>query len=245
MMTKIVSKALEYSHGSDRLVGYYCYDGDKAGPRPGIFIVHDAFGVGPSVMRTAERLAELGYAALVVDIWGDGRQLREESEIGPMIGRFASDRAAWMGRVDAGRAALATQAEVEPAKVAGIGYCFGGASVLEYVRTGGDALGVVSFHGGLDLVGREWQVSKTKAKVLVLTGHDDPMAKPAALADLQQAMTSAGINWEVNCYGHAKHAFTNPHADKAGKPELFAYNAQADARSWNAMRSFLTEVTGG
>jgi dienelactone hydrolase len=114
--------------------------------------------------------------------------------------------------------------------------------VLEYVRAGGAVAGAVSFHGGLDLVSTDWARANAGASVLVLTGAQDPMAPREVVSALQDAMTAAGVDWEVAAYGGAKHAFTNPHADKAGKPEIIAYDARADRRSWNAFTLFLDET---
>jgi dienelactone hydrolase len=193
--------------------------------------------------RTAERVAELGYAALAADVWGDGKQLRDESEIGPTIGRFASDRTTWMGRLHAAHHALISQNGVDASKIAFIGYCFGGASVLEYLRHScGSVRGVVSFHGGLNLVGSDWSSTPPGGKALILTGFEDPMADSTMLLDLQKGLTEADIDWEVDTYGHTKHGFTRPDSGRANRPEVIAYNQRADRRSWAAMCRFLEEI---
>ena len=242
-MPKIVGKPIEYFYDTSRLVGYFCEGETTFGKRPGIVLVHDAFGVGDYMKRRANALAELGYAVLVADIWGEGAQPQEESEIGPLIGRFAGDRATWMGRLQEAHKVLTSQPQVDARKIASIGFCFGGASVLEYLRTSGDTQGVVSFHGGLDLVGTEWSSPAGKrGKALILTGADDPMAKPSVLLELQKNLTQAGVDWEVNIYGNTKHGFTRPDSDRTNKPEVIAYNSQSERRSWAAMRRFLDEI---
>jgi dienelactone hydrolase len=239
----VFGRSIEYFYGSARLVGYFCMDQSVAGPRPGVVLVHDAFGVGEYMKGKAEAVAELGYAVLAADLWGDGAQLREESEIRPMIGRFANDRTSWMGRLERAHSTLTTQPDVDPKRIAVVGYCFGGTSVLEYLRTVGKVKGVVNFHGGLDLVGTDWNsYENTRGKALILTGADDPMAKTATVLDLQKNLTAAGVDWEVNVYGNTKHGFTRPESDRANKPEVIAYSPQSDRRSWAAMRRFLDEI---
>lgn len=241
-MAKIVARDIEYAHESTRMLGWFCVEEGASAPRPGVFIVHDAFGLGDRMKAIAERLAGLGYAALALDLWGERRHLTDRDEIGATMGRFAADRAMWMGRIAAAHAALKAEREVDATRTGAIGYCFGGASVLEYARSGGDLKGVVSFHGGLEVIGAEWTPGRTRAKVLITTGFDDPMAAPPKLTQLMQAMTKGEVDWEVDAYGHVKHAFTNPDADRNNRPDLFAYSAKADQRSWRAMRDFFAEV---
>jgi dienelactone hydrolase len=243
-VSRLTGNAVEYAFDSERLVGYLSRSGHSE-RQPGVVIVHDAFGVSDAMKGIADRVAALGYAVLVADVWGNGAQLRDESEIGPMIGRFASDRKTWMGRLQAAQQTLAAQPRVDGSRIAFTGYCFGGASVLEFLRTGADVAGVVSLHGGLDLVGDDWQAARAGSKALVLTGFDDPMASAPKLLAVQQAMNTARIDWEVNSYGLTRHAFTNPNADRANRPEVLAYSAQADRRSWAAMSRFLAEVLAG
>lgn len=240
-MSRLTGNAVEYAFDSERLVGYLTRSGNLE-RQPGVVIVHDAFGVSDAMKGIADRVAALGYAVLVADVWGNGAQLHDESQIGPMIGRFASDRKTWMGRLQAAQQTLAAQPGVDGSRIAFTGYCFGGASVLEFLRTGAVVPGVVSLHGGLDLVGEDWQAARAGSKALVLTGFDDPMASASKLLAVQQAMNAAQIGWEVDSYGLTRHGFTNPNADKANRPEVLAYSAQADRRSWAAMSRFLAEV---
>jgi dienelactone hydrolase len=135
-VSSIIGKSIEYFDGSARLVGYLSIDEALPGIRPGVVLVHDAFGVGDYMKRRADDIAELGYGVLAADIWGDGAQLTHEAEIGPMIARFASDRTSWIGRVEQARKVLSSQPSVDATRIAAVGYCFGGASVLEYLRTG-------------------------------------------------------------------------------------------------------------
>ena len=242
-MPELTAESLRYRHESTELIGYLVREVGTS--RPGVLLIHDAFGVSEAMKATAHRIAELGYSVLLADLWGAGTTPRGEAEIGPLIGSLVSDRDRWVGRVQAGHEALAAQADVADVPVTAVGYCFGGSSALEYLRRGGEVGGVVSFHGGLDTVGTDWMQTRSHAKVLVLTGAEDPMASRDVLKTLQDGLTGAGIDWEVALYGATKHAFTDPHADRAGRPEVIAYNARADHRSWNAFIRFLEEINDG
>ena len=243
-MSKIIKRDVVYEDEGRRLFGYFCIPAEAQEARPGILLIHDAFGIGDYIRGRAERLAALGYAVLAADVWGDGATLGDEGTIRATIGRFAGDRAMWFGRLRAGYDALVAQPGVDPTRTAAVGYCFGGASVLEFARLGGSVRGVVSFHGGLDLVGAEWSAGKTVAKVLITTGFEDPLAPQATLRKLETAMSEAGIDWEVDCYSHTRHAFTRVDAATTGRPEMVAYDERADRRSWRAMIDFLDEVLG-
>jgi len=215
-------------------------------PRPGVLLIHDASGVSEPMKATAHRIAELGYSVLLADLWGEGRTPRSDDEIGPLIGSMVSDRERWVVRVKAGHEALVAHPDVADGPVTAVGYCFGGSSALEYLRHGGELDGVVSFHGGLDAVGTEWTASTgSPARVLVLTGAEDPMAPRDAVVALEDGLSVAGIDWEVTLYGATKHGFTNPHADRAGRPDAIAYDARAARRSWNAFTEFLREIHHG
>ncbi len=238
-MSETIDKTLEYYHDNARLLGYFSQPAD--GNRPAVLLVHDAFGVSDFIKGIARRLAAEGYASLAADVWGDGKVLTSENEIGPMIGRFASDRTTWMARLQAAQQALAAQPGVDGDNIVVVGYCFGGASALEYLRCGGRVKGVVSIHGGLDLVGEPWASSTPRRKALLLSGYDDPMASMPRLSALQHELNGAGVDWEVNLYGHTHHGFTRPDSDRANKPGVIAYHPQSDKRAWAALQRFLHE----
>jgi dienelactone hydrolase len=240
---KLTAQSLQYSHAGTELIGYLVRRQGTA--RPGVLLIHDAFGVSEPMKAAARRIAELGYSVLLIDLWGEGRTAGSDEEVGPLIGPLVSDREVWVGRVRAGHEALLAHPDVANAPVTAVGYCFGGSSALEYLRHGGGVDGVVTFHAGLDTVGTDWSQAHPDAKVLVLTGAEDPIAPRDLLERLKDGLTGAGIDWEVALYGATKHAFTNPHADKAGRPEMLAYNPRADRRSWNAFTRFLEEIHDG
>lgn len=242
-MAQIEARDIEYLDGTERMLGYFCTPlGDGENARPGVLVVHGAHGLDEQIVSCSRRIAALGYAVLAADLWGDRAILSEPSRIDAMIGTFAGDRSLWMGRLAAGHQALSDQPGTDPDRIGAVGYCFGGSSLLEYTRTGGTTHGIVSFHGGLDLVADDWTAAEAGSNVLICTGAEDPMAKPEDLARLQTAMTQADINWESDIYSQAKHAFTEP--DDASKPPFTAYDARAERRSWDAMRLFFEDVFG-
>jgi dienelactone hydrolase len=242
-VTALTTNSLHYSDDGTELIGYFVHL--LGTPQPGVLLIHDAFGVSEPMKATAHRIAALGYSVLLIDLWGEGRTPSGEDEIGPLIGSLVSNRERWVGRIRAGHNALLAQADVGDGPITAVGYCFGGSSALEYLRHGGELAGVVSFHGGLDTVGSDWSAGFSDAKVLVLTGAEDPMAPKGVVDALQAGLTAAGIDWEVAVYGGTKHAFTDIHADRAGRPEAIAYDARADRRSWNAFTQFLAEIHEG
>ncbi|HEX9024338.1 MAG TPA: dienelactone hydrolase family protein [Geobacteraceae bacterium] len=153
---------------------------------------------------------------------------------------FRNDRPLARARALAGLEVLKKRAQVDPQRIAAIGYCFGGTMALELARSGADLKGVVSFHGGLSTPDPA-DARNIRGKVLVLHGADDPMESPAEIAAFQEEMRRAGVDWQMVFYGGAVHAFSNPEAGKAGIKGV-AYNEAADRRSWLAMRDFFDEI---
>jgi dienelactone hydrolase len=241
-MPNFVRTPIDYSFGDVVMSGELVVDASIAGPRPGVLVVHEAFGLGEHAIANAERLAGLGYAALAMDLWGSRAQITEMPKVMDAIGAMIADRATWMGRVGAALDTLADQPEVDAAKLAAIGYCFGGASVLEFARTGGGVLGVGSFHGALNPLGADWSSERTKGKLLICTGSDDPLVPAAAIAAFQENIAGSGVDWELNLYSGTKHSFTNPAFQGAAANEMIEYNAQSDRRSRERLDAFLAEI---
>jgi dienelactone hydrolase len=233
-------ETIEYKDGDTPLEGYLVYDDAVEGKRPGIIVVHDWMGPGAYSNGRAEQLAQLGYAAFAVDIYGKGVRPKDQKEAGELAGKYKEDRALMRSRLKAGLDTLLAQTVVDGGRVGAIGYCFGGTAALEMGRAGMDVSGVVSFHGGLQAPVPA-QKGALKAKVLVLHGADDPLVPPEEVEDFQKEMNSSGADWQMVYYSGAVHSFTRPDAGD-DKSKGVAYNEKADKRSWEAMKVFFSEI---
>jgi len=238
---RMVTKTVEYRQGSTVLEGYLAYDDSVQGKRPGVLVVHEWTGIGPYVKKRVEQLAALGYLAFAADIYGKGVRPATPELAAKEAGKYrGKDRSLMRARAQAGLEQLAGLAEVDPRRIAVIGYCFGGTAALELARSGAQLAGTVSFHGGLDTP-IPADALKIQGKVLVLHGADDPNVPPEQVASFQQEMRMAKVNWEMVYYGGAVHSFSNP--DSGNDPTKgVAYNAQADRRSWEEMKLFFAEI---
>lgn len=232
-------ETLTYSIGETTFHGYLA-DPEGSGRRPGVLIAHEAPGLNEHPKRRARMIAELGYVALAADLYGGGRVAGKGEDAQQLMGPLREDIPRLRQHVRAGFDALAGRANVDPKRLGAMGYCFGGLAVLELARMGAPLAGVVSFHGIL-ATRTPADAKNITAKILVCTGAEDPLVPPAQVAAFSDEMTKAGVDWQVVTYGGAKHAFTNPDANR---PPALAYNAAADARSWEAMRSHWFELFG-
>jgi len=231
---------IDYQDGDLKLRGYVAYDDQKTGKRPGVLVMPEAFGLGPHAKQSAERLAAMGYVALAGDPYGDGLLLNDLQEAIKVATPLMSDPAKTRKRARAALDKLASLPQVDPNRMAAIGYCMGGTFSIELARDGAPVKAIVSFHGGLQTQ-RPGTAGQVKAKILVCTGADDPFVPPAQVTGFQEEMTKAGADWQVISYGGTVHSFTNPEAGKIGNPAL-AYNKNSDQRSWKALTSFFEEV---
>jgi dienelactone hydrolase len=235
----IQTKSIEYTEGGVTLEGYLAYDDSLPGKRPGVLVVHQWLGLTHYEKHRAEMLAQLGYVAFCADIYGKDQRPKNVSEAGALATKFKTDRTLLRARANAGLDVLRQQPNVDPQKLAAIGYCFGGTTVIELARSGADLGGVVSFHGGLDSP-TPADGKNIKCKVLALAGADDPFQKPDDLAAFESEMRDNKVDWQIAFYGGAVHAFTQPNPGfvNAGAK----YNEKADKRSWQAMKDFFAET---
>jgi dienelactone hydrolase len=234
------TEVIGYDHGGVALEGYLAYDDTIEGNRPGILVVHDWMGLGPYAKKRADQLAELGYVAFAIDMYGQGIRPKNSKEASAQAAIYRQDRRLMRSRAKAGLDVLMNLPLVDVKRVAAIGYCFGGGTVLELARSGVDIAGVVSFHGNLDTPDPE-DAKNIKAKVLVLHGASDPFVPQKDAAAFQDEMSQAGVDWQIVTYGGAVHSFSNP--DAGDDPSTgSAYNEKADKRSWEAMRTFFGEL---
>jgi len=238
---KLVSNTVDYTDEKGApLQGYVVYDDSISGPRPGVIVVHDWRGLTDTTKARADMLAQLGYIAFAADIYGKGVHPQSVPEYGKQATLYKSDRALYRARERAAYQTFLKQPLLDPSRIAAIGYCFGGTGVMEMVWDGLDLKGVVSFHGGLDAQPLS-PGATIKAKVLALCGADDPFEKPADMTAFEQQLRDNNVDYQIVEYGHAVHAFTDKGVDALNLPGA-KYNADADRRSWQAMRDFLSEI---
>ncbi len=235
-------RVIDYGDEDRVFEGRLAWDGDVAGPRPGVLIAHAWGGRSDFEDRKADDLAALGYAAFALDLYGKGVRGSNPEENSALMQPFLDDRAMLQRRLLDALATMQRQAEVDAGRSAAIGFCFGGLCVLDIARTGADLAGVVSFHGLFAPPGNT-AGNRVGARILALHGWDDPMVPPDSVAGLAAELTDLGADWQLHAYGNTMHAFSNPAANAPDRGTL--YDATADRRSWQAMRNFLDEVFGG
>ncbi len=234
------AQTVEYKQGETTLEGYLATPNKLAAKNPAVLVVHDWKGPGKFSNARADALAKLGFIAFAVDIYGKGVRPQSPKEAGETAGKYKSDRALLRARAEAGLEALKKQKGVDPARIAAIGYCFGGTTVLELARAGADVKRVVSFHGGLSTP-TPADAKNIRAKILVLHGADDPNVPDTEVAAFEKEMRDAGVDWELTKYSKAVHSFTNPEAGNDPSKGA-AYQAEANRKSWIAMQNFFKDL---
>jgi dienelactone hydrolase len=233
---------IDYRDGSMTCRGFLAYDETKSGRRPGVLLVHEAFGLGEHVIEKAKMIAGLGYVAFAADMFGDRMQVNELPKAIEIITDLLGNPPKLLARAGAALDVLRERPEVDPSRLGGIGFCFGGSTVLNLARSGTDLKGVVSFHGALQTQAPA-KAGAVKASVLVCTGADDPMIPPDQVVAFENEMRTARADWQVISYGNTMHSFTNKQADGSLNPAIL-YNEKTDKRSWAAMRDFFQEKFG-
>jgi dienelactone hydrolase len=223
--------------------GYLAYNDDVKEKRPGVLVVHEWWGLNDYARMRARMLAKLGYVALALDMYGEGKQVTHPDEAtkfsSEIMKHFETGKARFMAALDF----LKSQPNVDPNRIAAVGYCFGGGVVLNMARQGVDLKAVVSFHGGLTAV-RPARPGEVKAKILVLNGAADKFTTTEQICAFKKEMTDAGADFRFINYPGAMHSFTNPASTALGKKFNLplAYNAAADKKSWAEMSKFLRAV---
>ena len=231
---------IRYKDGDVELKGYLFWDDAFSGKRPGILVAHEWWGLNDYSKLRAEMLAELGYVAFAADMYGDARMTRHADEAKGWMKQITANVDLWQRRAGLALEQLRSHPNVESTKLAAIGYCFGGATVMQMAYQGADLDGVVSFHGSLPPATPE-QAAMVKARVLIAHGDDDGFVPAKRIEAFKKALSGAGVDWEMDIYAGARHGFTNPYADGYGMKGL-AYHEQADRRSWSRMRAFFEEL---
>ena len=223
--------------------GFLVYDGSVEGKRPGVIVVHEWWGHNEYARNRARMLAELGYTALAVDMYGDGKQANHPDEAGKFAMEVFQNIEIAKERFNAGLILLKEQPSTDPEHIAAIGYCFGGGVVLHMVRFGADLNGVVSFHGSIQTQSPA-KSNEVKAKILVCNGANDSFITAEQIEAFKKEMDDAGVDYKFINYPDALHSFTNPAADSLGKKFSLplAYNKKADEQSWTDMQEFFKRL---
>jgi len=223
------------------LKGFLAWDDAVPGQRPGVLVVHEWWGHDEHARNQARRLAEAGYVGFALDMYGGGKLATHPEDAQKFMAEATKDPAVALARFNLALGLLKSDSHVDPTRIAAIGYCFGGAVVLNMARADHPDLdAVVSFHG---VLASETPAKKGAfhARVLALAGADDSMVPPAAVDAFRKEMDAAGATYAVVTFPGAKHSFTNPKAETHGMDAL-AYNAEADKRSWAAMLTLFKDV---
>ena len=240
LLAKVKTEIVEYKDGDVTLKGFLAYNTNSTEKLPAVIIVHEWWGLNEYPKMRAQQLAELGYAAFAVDMYGDGKVASSGEEAGKLAGSIRGDIPKLRKRINVALDWLKQNPHVNPNKIAVIGYCFGGTVALELARSGADIKGVVTFHGGLGTPNPA-DTKDVKAKILVCTGGDDKFVPQTDIMAFQKEMNDAKVDWQMNVYSGAVHSFTNP---KSGNNPAMgvAYNENADKRSFEAMKQFFIEI---
>jgi dienelactone hydrolase len=240
---KLKEENVTYTGDNVTMNGYIVYDENKEGARPAVLVIHEWWGLNDYTKRRARQLAELGYIAMAVDMYGNGKTADNPDSAGKYAMPFYKNPQMMKARFDAALDKLKTYTQTDGSKIAVMGYCFGGAQSLNLARLGEDLKGAVSFHGS-PLLGVPLDKSKLKADILVCHGAADPFVPQKEVDAFKKQMDSAGVKYTFKAYEGAVHAFTNPAATALGEKFKIPikYNAAADSASWNDMKEFFGKI---
>jgi dienelactone hydrolase len=240
LQAEIRSKAVNYHDDEEVMQGFVYWDDATQDKRPGVMVVHEWWGLNKYAKQRASMLAKLGYVAFAVDMYGKGRVTNKREQAQEWMQQITTDVDMWRERANYGIEYLRNHPLVDSDRIAAVGYCFGGGTVLQMAYSGVAIAGVVSFHGALPAAPEASQ-GKIPTPILILHGYSDKFVEPDVVANFQARLEASGAQWEMVSYGGGvKHGFTNPNAAEAGMENL-KYNAVADARSWKRMQAFFAE----
>lgn len=242
-MADVQNRTIEYKDGDTVLRGYLYWDDRYEDKRPGVLVVHEWWGLNAYAKMRARMLAEAGYIAFAPDMYGGDKVTEHADEAKGWMQQITANVDNWQRRANAGLEQLKGLEQVDPDRLAAIGYCFGGSTVMQIAYAGMDVKGVASFHGGLPPATEEQQ-KNIKASILVAHGDADGFVPPERVNAFKQALDAAGADWEMNVYGGARHAFTVPDIERKGIDNL-KYDPKADRRSWQRLMGFLDELFRG
>jgi dienelactone hydrolase len=239
---EVQTQEIEYTQGGTTLKGYLAYDSAIKGKRPGILVVHEWWGHDEHARDRARMLAEIGYTALAVDMYGDGKIADDPKKAGEFMDAALNDWEISQARFNKAKEVLQSHKTVDAERIGAIGFCFGGAVSLRMARGGADLDGVVAFHSALPL---QPAIANMKASVLVINGSQDALLTPETVASFSSQMMAGNVDFTYMNLQGVKHSFTNKQADEfREKFDIGAleYNKKADERSWKAMQNFFQRV---
>src|SRR5437870_79244 len=235
----VQTKKIAYKHGDLECQGYLAWDDAVEGPRPGVLVVHEWWGLNDYARGRAEQLAKLGYLAFAADMYGEGKVTEHPKKAGEMASKVRANLQDWRKRAAAALDVLTAQPQCDKTKLAAIGYCFGGSTALQLAYSGADLKAVVTFHAALPAPKPE-EAKQIKPTILVCNGADDKFIPEDAIKAFRDALDKAAVKYEFVSYPGAVHSFTVPGADKHNNPGM-KYNKSADEDSWKRMTALLAE----
>lgn len=244
-MTEVKTKELKYDADGVEMKGYVAWDDAIEGKRPGVLVVHEWWGQNEYPRKRARMLAQLGYTALALDMYGDGRQAAHPDDAGAFMNEVVANLPGARARFNAALEVLRDEPTVNPENIAAIGYCFGGGVVLHMARYGADLKAVASFHGSLGLgVASGGEAGEVTARVVAYHGEEDVLVPQDQVSALTGEMEAAGADFQIIRLPGALHGFSNPEAttngEKFGLP--LRYNELADEASWAHMQLVFNKV---
>lgn len=241
----IEQKTFSYFIQNQEFIGEIFYPKIASGPSPAVLVVPTWKGIDDFTRDRAQRLAELGYVGFAVDLYGSGKEAKDDAESTALMMPLFLDRPLLQTRINGALEAILGEGTVDRSRIAAVGFCFGGLTVIELARSGANVKGIVSFHGVL-ANGKGEQTAKTvpissnvRAAMLILQGYDDPLVSQEDVLNFEKEMTDAQVDWQFVMFGGASHAFTNPNAQDPEKGLVF--NRKVSERSWIMMKNFLKE----
>lgn len=240
----VQSQVVEYEYDGTKLKGFLAYDDATKEKRPGVLVFPEWWGLNEYAKTRAKQLAELGYVAFAADLYGDGKviDIAHPQDAGAMAKYLRDNVTVWRGRATAALGQLTSQPNVDPTKIAAIGYCLGGSTALHLAYTGADLKAVATFHAGLPVATAE-EAKAVKAKILVCNGAADTFIPEKAIKDFQAALEGGGVKLDFVNYPGVVHSFTSPDADKVGNPGM-KYDKTADEDSWKRMKGLFQTTLG-
>ena len=237
---KVVETAIPYEYNGIKYTGYIYTDDAKSGKRPGILVVHEWWGLNDYAKDRARALAEEGYVTFAIDMYGENKVTKHPAQAREWMSETTKNVADWQKRANKGLQILKAHAQVDESRVAAIGYCFGGATVMQLAYSGAAVAGVVSFHGSLPPASPE-QARSIKSKVLIEHGNADAFVPAERIVKFKAALDTAKVDYVFHGYDGVRHAFTDKDAASHGIENL-QYNAEADKKSWAAMQQFFSTI---